>query len=216
MTSLSKLQRMALLAASTTVITGGVLLPTSAFAAAAPAGVVTTTVADAAGSTDAAAQWTQTTDAASGVTVQLPGEAQTETIDDDGIEARVYDVTTDYGFIRFTVFEGSNDSPEWDLAGSLQEQLDMHNQDAAQSSGATLSSEDVQEGTTAEGLPALDAALTATDGTAGSTRLVDLGQYMVQVVVLGTTDDQQAVEADFLQVLNGLELSASNAATRSL
>ncbi|MFG3659614.1 hypothetical protein [Streptomyces sp. NPDC047706] len=216
MTSLSKIQRVALLAASTTVITAGVLVPTSAFAAAAPVGVVTTTVAGSAGSADAAAQWTQTTDAPSGVTVQLPGQAHTETIDEDGIEARVHDVTTDYGFIRFTVFEGPDDGQGWDLTGSLQKQLDMHNKDAAQSSGATLTGEDVQEGTTAEGLPALDAALTATDGTAGDTRLIDLGPYMVQVVVLGTTDDQQAMEADYLRVLNGLELSGGDAATRSL
>ena len=197
MTRLSKIQRLSLLAASTTVITGGVLLPGTAFAAPAPQ---TTTVATA----DATTHWTATTDDISGITAELPGQPHMQKYSENGFEARVYLVPTDYGTIGFVVYD-TPDTGQKDLKGCLQSWLDGYNEDS-RSADSVLTSKDLQEGTTADGQPAVDSALSAGDGTVGHVRFVDLGDHVVQVVALGDKDSQQDVDADFLQLLDGIQL----------
>ncbi|MFJ9820069.1 hypothetical protein ACIRU3_33330 [Streptomyces sp. NPDC101151] len=199
MTRLSKFQRVALLAASTTVITGGLMLPGTAFAA-----PQTATVATDAHGADSAAQWAATTDHTSGVTAELPGQPEKETISENGVEGRTYTVPTEYGAMAFGVFDAP-DGSAWDLAANLQSALDGYNSDS-KSPDDVLTSSDVQEGTTADGQPALDAALSAPDGTIGHVRFIDAGDHMVEIVVLGTQDAQQDVDADYMQLLNGLQL----------
>ncbi|MCZ0988834.1 hypothetical protein [Streptomyces diastatochromogenes] len=197
MTRLSKIQRLSLLAASTTVITGGVLFPVTAFAAPAPQTAPVAT-------TDAATHWTATTDDLSGITAELPGHPQMQKYSENGVEARVYLVPTDYGTLGFVVYDTPNTGQK-DLKGCLQSWLDGYNEDS-RSGDSTLTSKDLQEGTTADGQPAVDSALSAGDGTVGHVRFVDLGDHMVQVVALGKKGSQQDVDADYLQLLNGVQL----------
>ena len=196
MTRLSRIQRVVLLAASTTAITGGVLLPTSAFAAPAtpPAGTTA----------DAAARWTQTTDDPSGISARLPGKAEMRDVSEHGVEGRMYVAKTDYGAIGFAVYD-TPPGGRWDLKGCLQDTLNGFNEDSRSADGK-LTSKDVQEGTTPDGQPALDAALAARDGTVGHVRYVDLGDHMIMVISLGTSDNRQAMDADYLQLLNGIQL----------
>ncbi|MGW2746191.1 hypothetical protein [Streptomyces sp. NPDC001450] len=208
MTRLARFQRLALLAASTTVITGGVLLPTSAFAAPATPPATTATVAD------AATRWTQTTDESSGVTAELPGDAQMQKYTVNGIKGRAYQVATDYGSIGFMVYDAPRGGGQWDLKGSLKNALDNYNKDS-RSTDDVLTSHDVRESATDGGQPVVDAALSAGDGTVGHTRFVDLGDHMVQILVMGTKDTQKTMDADYRQFLNRLQLP-SGATSRSL
>ncbi|MEU1402068.1 hypothetical protein ABZ471_06810 [Streptomyces sp. NPDC005728] len=209
MTRISTFQRVALLAASTTVITGGVLLPGTAFAATAPQTVAAASVAD----VDAAAQWTATTDDSSGITVQLPGNAQVEEYEAGGAQARVYTVETAYGSIGFAIYEmpGANPSDPWDLPSSLQAAVDNLNADP-QSASTAFTSSDVEKGTTSDGFSGLQANLTATDGTVGHIRLVDLGPYMIQFMSTGTADQQDVMDQDYEQLLSNVQLPDSGAA----
>lgn len=209
MTRLARFQRLALLAASTTVITGGVLLPTSAFAApSTPPAAATAAVAD------AATHWTQTTDDPSGVTAELPGDARMQKYTVNGIHGRAYQVETDYGAIGFIVYDAPGGSGQWDLKGSLKNGLDNYNKDS-RSADDRLTSHDVREGATDGGQPVVDAALSAGDGTVGHTRFINLGDHMVQILVMGTKDTQKTMDADYRQFLSSLQLP-SGTTTRSL
>ncbi|WP_336110557.1 hypothetical protein [Streptomyces sp. PTD9-10] len=205
----ARFRRLALLAASTTVITGGVLLPTSAFAApSTPPAAATAAVAD------AAAHWTQTTDDPSGVTAELPGDAQMQKCTVNGIQGRAYQVATDYGAIGFVVYDAPGGGGRWDLRGSLKNALDNYNK-GSRSTDERLTAHDVRDSTTDAGQPVVDAALSARDGTAGHTRFVDLGDHMVQILAIGTKDTRKTMDADYRQFLSSLQLP-SGTTTRSL
>ncbi|MEU6773366.1 hypothetical protein [Streptomyces sp. NPDC046759] len=201
MVRLSRFQRFALLAASTAVITGGVLSQGAAFAA--PAAGHTAPVT-AAGHHDGATQWKKITDAPSGITVQLPGEPQTQQVDDSGVDIRDYVVPTGYGAMGFSVLDGHGPDPArpWDLKGGLKAAVHGYN---IIDTTAELTSTDVHDGTTG-GDHYLEAKLGGRDGQTGHIRLVDLGQQAIMIMAVGTGDRKGAVDHDYEQVLHSIEV----------
>ncbi|MBL1082414.1 hypothetical protein JK359_10530 [Streptomyces actinomycinicus] len=209
-------QRLALIAASTTVVTGGVLLPTTAFAAppAPPVAAAaqtdggdedsadSTAQADSteADSADSTAQWMPTTDEDSGISAELPGQAETAAL--DGHDGRAYDVETDYGTIGFAVI----DEDDADLQGLLEETVDGYNQ-SAESPEEALSSGNVQASVTDDGTPRLDADLTSDDGTYGHVTYVVVGDHVLEFSVLGTDDQVDAMQADFDHLVQSIQVA---------
>ncbi|MFF9087324.1 hypothetical protein ACF1BE_13050 [Streptomyces sp. NPDC014991] len=219
MTRSSTYQRLALLAASTTVITGVALLPTSAFAAP-PAPHTTAFAMDGsgagagagagagsvdAGGTGSVGRWTETTDEESGISAQLPGEPDTQRLADE--DGRAHQVQTAYGAIGFSVFDGD----DFDLPGTLKENLDAYNQDS-RSPDDVLHSDNVQEGTTDDGSPTLDADLTAADGTLGHVTYTVVKGHLLELYVLGTQDKVDAMQADYNQLMDSVRLSGDGTA----
>ncbi|GGS49134.1 hypothetical protein [Streptomyces cinerochromogenes] len=203
MTRLSRFQRLTLLAASATVITGGVLLPGTAFAA--PA-------SQTAAVTDVAAHWTQTTDSPSGISIQLPGKAEAQKTNDNGVTTRCYITQTPYGAMGFSVDEvpGTDASAPWDLQGSLKAAVDGYNSDS-KSSDDVLRSTDVKEGITADGHRELSAELTAPDGTRGHIYLVDQGKYLVTVFTASVNGHLDQMDRDHQHALDSIKVPDSQA-----
>ncbi|WP_163010750.1 hypothetical protein [Streptomyces dangxiongensis] len=214
MTRRSTYQRLALLAASTTVITSGALLPTSAFAtpvaphtaAVAPDGTATATGTGAAeaGGTGSVDRWTEATDKESGISARLPGQPETQRLDDE--DGRAHQVQTPYGGIGFSVFDGG----DFDLPGTLKENLDHYNKDS-RSSDDVLRSEHVQKGTTDDGSPTLDADLVAADGTLGHTTYTVVKGHLLELYVIGTQDEVGTMQADYDQLMNSVRLPGDTA-----
>ncbi|MGW1895116.1 hypothetical protein ACWCP6_33480 [Streptomyces sp. NPDC002004] len=209
MTSRSRFQRLALLAASTTVISAGVLLPGSTFTAAATPHPkpVTMMIADHHGdrhhgSADAT-QWAETTDPPSGITIRLPGKPVVSqfTKPTDGMTGRLYMVKTDDAVVGFAVFEvpGTRKNLDQGLHGFL----DGYNQDSSPS--GRLKSTESHEATV-DGRHALDAQLRADDGTIGSARFIDDGDHFIQTVTIGTQEKEKPMAAVHQQLLDSLHM----------
>ncbi|MET7783127.1 hypothetical protein ABZU94_38325 [Streptomyces mirabilis] len=205
MTRRSHFQRLLLLAASTTVIAGGAVLPSSAMAATAAHTATVTTVAsdhDAHrqhGSPASAKEWVETTDTVSGIKFQLPGKPKviqfTQAV--DGMNGRLYKVTTDNGVIVFAVFDLPRAQGELDDA--LQGLVDGYNA-GAQSAKHKLSSTDVHK-IKVHGQPGLDARLSAPDGAAGSARLIAGDTHFIEIISLSPKGKEKPMHDTYQRLL---------------
>ncbi|MER7820165.1 hypothetical protein [Streptomyces sp. NPDC096153] len=139
----------------------GVLLPA---AAPPPLAVPRATAAHAVPAATGAEEWTPATDAPSGVSAELPGEAEEEKtsvpVGGEPVSGRVYVVETGEAFVGFAVFDTPGAAR--DLRASLKGFLGA----CERESGETLRSTDVRA-TTVDGRPALDARLSSSDDMAG-------------------------------------------------
>ncbi|MBV7699616.1 hypothetical protein [Streptomyces sp. TRM70350] len=193
MTRLSRFQRFALLTASTTVITGGALLPGTAFAAPAPQ---TTSVAM------AEARWVEARDAPSGITAQLPAKAKAEKVPG----GRTYVATTDSEVVQFSVLDatalGRND-----LRDAVKNYLIGFN-GTMQSPNEKLTSDNVREGTTADGHHTIHADVTSPDGTVGRLGLIHVGDHVIQIATIGIDVQPDTVERDHEKLVDSIQLPA--------
>ncbi|MBL1082135.1 hypothetical protein JK359_09085 [Streptomyces actinomycinicus] len=241
---MTRLQRLALLAASTTVITGGALLPTAAFAAppappaaaAAAASAIDPNGADTGGadaggddggadsngidpggadtstsnssntsntdtsgtdSVGSTAQWTTATDEESGISMDLPGQAETQV---DQLDGRDHWVETDYGSIGFAVYDGDDLDPE----EMLQQHLQLLNENA-QSADQQFSTSNVNQTRTNDGAQ-LEADLTADDGTYGHVLYATVDGHLLMIALFGTEDQTDAMQADFDQLMESIQV----------
>lgn len=186
MTHLSRFQRLTLLAASGALITGGALLPGTAFAAPAISAVSVAL---------AEAEWVEATDEPSGISAQLPGEAELEETQEGDNLIRTYTVETEYGETGFTVQEipGSDPSQPWDLVGTLNKEWE----------GWTVD-DGTQTGTTEGGVPFLSATARHADGQAAHVTYFDLGTYLLTVTTVGGDDQEAAIDQDNQQVVDSI------------
>lgn len=191
MARLSPTQRFLMLAGSTSLAAGGVLIPTSAFAAPAPAastGTVTVAEQGDHGQADAT-KWVKTTDAPSGITFKLPGEATFDKFAKDATTyaGRTYSVTTADESTRITVNDGPSSAK--DLDAQLKFTLGTDTADASDDLKAT----DIKK-TTVDGRPALDAHLSdpADAGWVGFIRIIGGDTYVVKVITETSAADEQA------------------------
>ncbi|MFE0515203.1 hypothetical protein [Streptomyces sp. NPDC058964] len=196
MTLRTRFQRHALLAASAAVVTGGVLLPGSAFAA---------TQAPPPPSPIAAAHWVEITDAPSGIKAELPAkpEVQKFTKAKDGIDGRVYMAGNDDRVTGFGVFDVHGAK---DLKDNLRAFLAGFNEDS-RSRRDVLSSTSTKA-TEVDGRRALDAQLSAEDGTVGSTRIIDEGSHYVQLVSISSKKEAASMAGTHQRLLDSLRMPA--------
>jgi hypothetical protein len=191
---MNRFQRLTLLAASTTLITGGALLPGAAFAATmTPAGSVAV----------AEAQWVETRDAPSGVEAQFPKKPTVMDLTESGGRGRIYTVPTAYGSIALVVHDKAADE-QTDLKGDLQAFLDGYNQSVP--AGEALTGTDIQEGTTQEGYPSLDATLAADNGDIGGISFIDVGDHVVMTFGAGDGTQKAALLADYNHLVDTLRV----------
>jgi hypothetical protein len=210
MTRRSHLQRITLLAASTTMAVGGAVMPSSALAATPASHTAASTItadhhahhrhADAA----SAKQWEETTDPASGIKFQLPGKPKVEKLTKakDGVDGRMYMVETDDGIVGLAVLDLPGAQAYLD--DGLRGFIDGYNEDCA-SSREKLASTDVHK-TTVDGKPALDAHLSAPDGTVGSTRLIASGTHYVELLSLSPKENGKPMSETYQQLLASLHM----------
>lgn len=148
-------------------------------------------------------EWTPATDAPSGVSAELPGEAEEEKtsvpVGGEPVSGRVYGVETGEAFVGFAVFDTPG-TPR-DLRASLKGFLDAYERE----SGETLRSTGVRT-TTVDGRPALDARLSSSDDMAGATRFIGEDGHVVQAVTFGPEDNRKDLEALHRQLLAGIRL----------
>ncbi|MBL1087282.1 hypothetical protein JK359_35895 [Streptomyces actinomycinicus] len=210
---MTRLQRLALLAASTTVITGGALLPTAAFAAPSgppaaatvidPSGGDTGTVGASGSDAGTAAQWTPTTDEESGISIALPGEA---TAQSDPLDGREYAVQTEYGAVGFVVYDGAGIDPQ----ELLTRQLELINQEAS-SSGAQASATNATETATDEGTQ-LDVDLVG-GNLYGHLIYAPVDGHMLMIYAVGSPDTKDAIQADLEQLIDTVQAPTGGAGT---
>ncbi|MFE2972349.1 hypothetical protein ACFXKC_54190 [Streptomyces sp. NPDC059340] len=215
MTHRSHFQRLLLLAVSTTVIAGGAVLPSSALAAtAAPHTAVTTLAADhdahrQHGSATSAKQWVETTDTASGITFRLPEKPKVEhwTKTKGRASGRFYTVKNDHGIVGLGVIDASG--AQLNLNDCLRSFVGGYNAES-HSSKYKLSSTDVHK-TTVNGRPALDARLSAPDGTVGSARFIHDGDHYVVAVSLGLKEKERPMSESYQQLLASIHMPDAGA-----
>jgi len=215
MTSRSQFRRLLLLTASSTVIAGGALLPSSAFAATtAPQTGIVATVAAADGSSGpygsaaSAARWVDTIDAKSGIRIQLPEKSDVQhfTKAKDGVDGRLYMVETDYGIVAFAVLDAPGTAPTLD--GELKGFLDGFNE--TRSPGDKLTSTGGHK-STIDGRPALDAPLKSSHGLVGATRIIDEGEHVVQIVTIGSKENEKPLGEMHQHLLTTLRIPHTSA-----
>ncbi|MFD8215507.1 hypothetical protein ACFV2U_17650 [Streptomyces sp. NPDC059697] len=216
MTRRSHFQRLLLLAASTTVIAGGAVLPSSAMAAtAAPHTAAVTTVASdhdghrQHGSPTSAKQWVETTDTASGITFRLPEKPKVEhyTKAKGRASGRFYTVENDHGIVGFLVIDASG--AQLNLNDCLLSFVDGYNAES-HSSSEVLTSTGVHK-TTVNGRPALDARLSAPDGTVGSARFIHDGDHYVVALSLGPKEKEKPMSESYQQLLASIHMPDAGA-----
>ncbi|MEU2491145.1 hypothetical protein [Streptomyces sp. NPDC007883] len=178
----------------------GVLLP----AAAPPALAVPRATAPAVpAATGAVEEWTPATDTPSGVSAELPGEAEEKKtsvpVGGEPVSGRVYGVETGEAFVGFAVFDTPGAAR--DLRAGLKGFLDAYERE----SGETLRTTDVRA-TTVDGRPALDARLSSSDDMAGATRFIGAGGHVVQAVTFGPEDNRKDLDGLHRRLLAGLRL----------
>lgn len=177
----------------------GVLLPA---AAPPPPAVPRATAAHAVpAATGAVEEWTPATDAPSGVSAELPGEAEEEKtsvpVGGEPVSGRVYGVETGEAFVGFAVFDTPGAAR--DLRAGLKGFLDAYERE----SGETLRSTDVRA-TTVDGRPVLDARLSSSDDMAGATRFIGAGGHVVQAVTFGPEDNRKHLDGLHRRLLAGI------------
>ncbi|MFF8265005.1 hypothetical protein [Streptomyces virginiae] len=190
MTQRSRAQRLA---------AGGVTA--SAGAAAAPTPLYVTEI-----STMPTIGWVETTDAPSGITIELPGKATvrkaTVSVDGKPVEARVYAVDSPDGGTVFSVHDMVDD--RYTLEDNLHRFLESYMVNTAE----PLTSSEVRK-STVDGRPVLDARLASESGgepAVGFTRLIADDDHFVQVMVLGPAANEKALEAMHERLLAGLRI----------
>lgn len=202
-----------MLSASAALIAGGAVPSTAAFSApAAPHLVAVPTASDGHGGHgrgDAAlpaVDWVETTDAASGVTVELPGKAAVQKVslpgDGKTVNVRLYRVNIPDGDTGFIVHDMPGDRQP--LEEQLQGTLDVYND----YSGAPLTSADIQR-TTVDGHPALDARLSTEgdgDPMVGFIRVIADDNHLVQVLTLGPEANEKALNEMHERIVTGIRV----------
>ncbi|MFC9583596.1 hypothetical protein ACFVJ8_12310 [Streptomyces yangpuensis] len=201
MTHRSRTQRLVLFSASVALAACGV--PTSAGAAAAVPGHRSTSMAVLA---VPAVKWVKTTDAPSGITIELPGKATirkaTASLDGKPVEARVYAADSPDGGAAFSVHDMPGD--RYPLEDNLQRFLESYMVNTAE----PLDSSDVRKHTV-DGRSVLDARLTSETGgepVVGFTRLISADDHFVQVMVLGPEGKEEALQAMHERLLKSLRI----------
>ncbi|MHC5703928.1 hypothetical protein OTC26_021140 [Streptomyces tirandamycinicus] len=198
-------------------IRSGRLLVSALAAAAVTGGVVASSTAGAAPVTPRAgavteiraelrAGWVKTTDAPTGITVDLPGKATVEKHTDrvlgHDVTSRGYLVQTGEGFVVFAV---TNVPDSYDIR--LEAELQAFVEGMKQETGASLISTDA-EMTTVEGRPALDARIATDEGErmTGSTLLVDGDRYLVQAVTVGPEANEKALDKTHREIVDSMRI----------
>ncbi|MDX3540937.1 hypothetical protein PV721_43000 [Streptomyces sp. MB09-01] len=201
MTHRSRTHRLVLLSASAALAAGGVPASAGAAAAAPVPPLYVTAVA-----AMPAVEWVETTDAPSGITVELPGKATVRkasvSIDGKPVESRVYGLDTADGGAAFSVHDMPGD--RYSLEDNLQRFLESYMVNTAE----PLTSSDVRRHTV-DGRPVLDARLTSETGdesSVGFTRLIADDDHFVQVVVFGPEAKEKALKAMQERLLDSLRI----------
>ncbi|TLQ43776.1 hypothetical protein [Streptomyces marianii] len=183
-------------------VTGGAVASSTASAAPVTprAGVVTAIQAE------LRAGWVKTTDAPTGITVDLPGKAtvekHTERILGQEVTNRAYLVETGEGFVVFAVTEVP-DAYDMRLGAELRSFVEGMEKETGTSFVSTGAEE-----ITVEGRPALDARIATDDGErmTGSTRLIDGDRYLVQVVTVGPEANEKALEKTHREIVDSIRI----------
>ncbi|MFG2977331.1 hypothetical protein ACGFYY_30630 [Streptomyces sp. NPDC048331] len=209
MTHRSRTQRLALLSASTALVTAGLLPSTTAFAAPPHLAEAVAAPTPTPAPTASAAESVTTTDPASGITAELPGEAKVRTaslpLGDKPVDARVYMAEVPDGATGFAVYDmpGDRFTQEDQLKGFVE---------AFSLVGlGTMTSHDVHK-TTVDGRPVLDARLTGKGGdepAVGFIRLVSDDDHVVMAMTFGAEANEKDLAQTHQQLVDSLEIPSS-------
>ncbi|MFD8197645.1 hypothetical protein [Streptomyces wuyuanensis] len=200
--TLARTKRLLVFSLAAAAVAGGAVASSTASAAPVTprAGAVTAMQAE------LRAGWVKTTDAPTGVTVDLPGKAtvqkHTERILGQDVTSRGYLLETKEGFVVFAVTEVP-DTYDMRLATELQSFIEG----VKEETGSSFISTGAKE-TTVEGRPALDARIATDEGErmSGSTRLIDGGKYLVQVVSVGPEANEKALNKTHQQIVDSIRI----------
>ncbi|MFG3480323.1 hypothetical protein QRN89_23620 [Streptomyces chengbuensis] len=200
--TLTRTKRLLVLTVAAAAVTGGAVATTTASAAP----VTPRTGAVQAIQAELRAGWVKTTDAPTGVTVDLPGKAtvekRTERVLGQEVITRGYLVETEEGLAVFAVTEVP-DAYDMRLPAELQSFVEA----AKKETGASFVSTGVKE-TTVDGRPTLDARIASDGGKqiTGSTRLIDGGTFLVQTVALGPKANEKALEKTHQEIVDSIRI----------